>query len=280
MLSADAGQKSPMLYRVRLAIARKLAAVRLHQVEIRSDPSGLWLIKRRRMFSEVFILLGNLYLRVQGAPAEALSCRRWIALELQLAGLLGRTLHETSDSVGIEQPLIPGTDLEQLLKSSRPLTEKLRGIYLASVALHQLHELVIPGSDANSSLVSHGDATCRNVIVDLDVQTANWIDFDLQHRPHLPIPNRHADDVRALLCSSAACLEPTCYEQCLAAIRDGYGHRQVFDVLSSYWKTLAKPSVFILAQAPLRYGEVLYLQRLVILKCQADNTTFRPSVFR
>lgn len=271
MLSADADQKSPMRYRVRLAIATKLAAVRLHQVEIRSDPSGQWLTKRRRIFSEALILLGNLYLRFQGASVEALSCRRWIARELQMAGLLGRSLKETSDSVGIEHPLIPGTDLEQILKSSCSLTKKLRGIYLASVALRQLHQLVIPGSDANSSIVSHGDATCRNVIVDLDAQTANWIDFDMQHRPHLPILNRNADDVRALLCSSAACLDLTCYEQCLAAVHDGYGHRQVFEVLSSHWKTSAIPSVFILAQAPLRYGEMLYLQRLVVLKCQGSN---------
>jgi tRNA A-37 threonylcarbamoyl transferase component Bud32 len=251
---------SKLLYRVRLAIAKQVASVRLHKLDVHGDlPTG-WLRKRRTLFAESLLPLGNVYLRMQGAPAEALSCRQWIEWEATIAEQLGRGLRRTSDSWGIEIPVIPGSDLEQLLRSNCTAAEKFRRLSAVSLALKQLHQVTLSQSPFADAQLSHGDATCRNVILDATGRTATWIDFDTRHRRHLPQLFRHADDLRALICSAAACLNPSDYEQCVDAVCTGYDDHSVCTALLSHLKSVAIPSVFSLAQAALSYDEFSLLR--------------------
>src|SRR5690349_16581331 len=74
---------------------------------------------------------------------------------------------------------------------------------LASTALRELHgqSMDVAGSDWQ---LSHGDATCHNVLIDNEHHVAHWIDFDIRHRLGLPKLERHADDLRALIFSSCS----------------------------------------------------------------------------
>ncbi len=239
------------LHRARLVLARRLAALRLHRLTPLPHDGERWLCKRRTRFAELLVRPGNLYLHAQGALSEVLVLKDWIAWELRIAECLQRNLRVSADHRGIEFPVIPGCSLEELLRSSQSLGEKLCGVTLCATALRMLHERTISADGDAGWCLSHGDATCRNVVVDLATNTANWIDFDMRHRPGLSQVTRHADDLRALLWSSAAWLNPAGFPACIEALAAGYPDKLVWVELQRMMSHMACPSVFQLSQAAL-----------------------------
>lgn len=251
------------MHSVRLGIARRLAAMRLHRWNHGQDLPDGWLRKRRTRIAEILIPLGNLYLFVQGAMSEVLSCENWIAWELAIAAQFGRNTRTTKDRTGLEFEAIPGISLEQLLRSHRPLNEKLRGICLSAAALRDLHRVTISAIDATNWPLSHGDATCRNVVVDLATETASWIDFDMRHRPQFSWATRRADDLRALLWSSAACLDVARYSDCVCAAFEGYSDVTVVRDVQAIAGNLTLPTVFQLGQSALLAEDFFCLNEII-----------------
>ena len=261
-------------YCARLAVARRLAAVRLHHWSyVSDDPNGDCFRKRRTTWAEILIPPGNWYLRAQGAFSEVLPLRKWVAWEIEVASRLGRKTRILDDQQGLEMPLIPGQSLDELLQANLPLTEKLHAVFLSAAALRKLHQIAMPAFNDNDKdstwPLSHGDATCRNVIVDAASGTAGWIDFDMRHRPGLSPLTRQADDLRALLWSSAARLDASAHRNCVAAAIDGYAAPEVTREVQRLMNGLLCPTVFQLAQASLAPAEFVGL-------CEAVRTLTIP----
>ena len=57
------------------------------------------------------------------------------------------------------------------------------------------------------------DATAENHCVDDLRQSASWFDFGTRHRADIPEIHRHADDLRALVFSSAVHMAADQYDQ-------------------------------------------------------------------
>lgn len=251
------------LHRARLVLARRLAALRLHRLTVQAHHGERWLCKRRTRFAELLVRLGNLYLVAQGALSEVLVLKEWIAWELQIAESLQRDIGVAADQRGLEFPVITGCSLEELLRSNQPLAEKLRGVTLGATALRSLHERSIcTFGDASWSL-SHGDATCRNVVVNLATNTAHWIDFDMRHRRGLSPVTRQADDLRALLWSSAAWLTSARSPDCVAALAAGYPDTHIWAEVQRMMGHPTCPSVFQLSQAALSVEDLAGLRTAV-----------------
>lgn len=219
--------------------------------------------KRRTRLAGILIPLGNRYLRAQGAWSEVLSCKDWIAWEHTLAVLLKREIRTTSDRRGLEFPAIAGFPLEQLLQANRPLSEKLEGISLAAEALRRLHVMFVSTPELDCWLLSHGDATCRNVIVNLESSSADWIDFDIRHRPQISNGNRHADDLRVLIWSCAALLEVAHYGGCVGAAFEGYSDREVISDCRQLCLNSKQPTVFQLGQASITGTNFAHLRQTI-----------------
>lgn len=236
----------------RLLLARRLAAARLHRYRVSSDTlRGTRREKRRTWLADVLVVVGNLYLRFQGARSEVLRLRAWIAWELAVAREFGRDVQALTDRAGIECRFIPGSSLAEVQQSAVPLEQKLRATFEAAAALRQFHQARASTGEIAHWPLSHGDATVRNVIIDADTGCATWIDFDIRHDCHLPPPFRHADDLRALLWSSAAHLDPHAYSECIDTIFRGYNDAETARAVQHQTVHARCPTVFQLSQAPI-----------------------------
>ena len=143
----------------------------------------------------------------------------------QFAGGIVPMWHST-DAVGrprgIAVPLLPGESLNCVLsRTDVSLKRKLNCIALALCALLLLHKRPAVWPDGQTRRLSHGDATAENVYVDDLQQCACWFDFDMRHRPDIPEVQRHADDLRALIFSSAVHLAADQYAQLAAHCSPG-----------------------------------------------------------
>jgi hypothetical protein len=254
---------SPSLYRLRLALARRLAALRLHRYEGVPKTAAPWLCKRRMWWAAGLLWLGNAYLRTQGVAARVLPLADWLEWERNVAHVLGREARISADGAGLETPFFAGVTLGQILRADLPWHDKLSALRKAAGALRQLHSKLIHRSGGESWALSHGDATCHNVVVSLSTASAAWIDFDMRHDWRHPVVERHADDLRALLFSSAACLPPALHARCVQQMLGGYGEPQVAGQLCRSLEQSRCPTVFQLAQAPVSYADYRRLCRLL-----------------
>ncbi len=209
------------------------------------------------------IPLGNLYLRLQGAMSEVLSSPRWIEWESAIAGLSGNSIRLCDDRAALELPIIEGLSLEEVLRSDVSLQIKLQAISQAAEGLRNLHRRRITACGVSDWPLSHGDATCRNVIVNHDAHVATWIDFDTRHRARLIAVTRHADDLRTLVCSCARWLDQASYPVLIEAACVGYCDADVIAEMQRLFRGWRYPNVFQLAQAPLEVQEFLHLRELV-----------------
>ncbi len=277
--SADTWRSSPFVYQVRLALARRLAALRLHRRQAVSDGSVSWQCKRRRGWAGGLLWLGNAYLRMQGTPARVLPLADWLPWEQSVAQVLGREVRISAEGAGLETPFLAGDSLGEILKADLPWQDKLSALRIAADALRQLHSKLIHCSGGESWALSHGDATCHNVIVNLSPASAAWIDFDMRHEWRHPVVERHADDLRALLVSSAACLPPALHAECVQKALDGYGEPQVAAQLCKSLEPPRCPTVFQLAQGPVSYADYWRLCGLLLEVVVAQRPR-RDSVVR
>ncbi|WP_165248611.1 hypothetical protein [Paludisphaera soli] len=189
-------------------LLRRLACLRLNEVEPRRGPDGTpWIAKRHRRFARPIIALANVYLNLSRAGVRVPGDRLWHAWEREA----NRHLHGVgcrSEAGGwLLMPRWPGLPLAEYAGDGRSTPEgRLRGLEAATLALREAHRVTLRLPEGGEGLFSHGDATLHNVAYDPSTGTARWYDFDTVHAPGLPAVARHADDLRALLASAFALL--------------------------------------------------------------------------
>jgi tRNA A-37 threonylcarbamoyl transferase component Bud32 len=255
-----------LAYAWRRALGRCLVSIPLHRWSSPSDLPPGWRRKSRVRWCEFLLPLGNLYLRLQGAPSEVLPARRWLERETVIAATLGRDVQSRPSLRALDMRLIPGVCLREILRGTSSLDVKLEALRRAAAALRQLHAISICEADGHRRELSHGDATCNNVIVDPVARRAAWIDFDTRHRAHLSTPDRHADDLRTLLFSGAACLPEQADSDCAESVFAGYGDEAVVQQVRRCLLRQRCPAVFHVAQAPLSFARFHKLRRLVVFR--------------
>lgn len=257
-----------LAYSWRSALGRCLVSIPLHRWSSPPDLSRGWRRKSRVVWCEFVLPLGNLYLRLQGAPSEVLSARRWLKREAVVAATLGRDVQTWPGLRALDMRLIPGVCLREILLGTSSPDAKLEALRLAAAALRQLHAVSVREADGHRLALSHGDATCNNVIVDQGACSAAWIDFDTRHRTDLSTQNRCADDVRALLFSSAASLPERADSDCTESVFAGYGDEAVVQQVRQCLIRECFPAVFHLAQARLSFARYHKLRRLVAFRAE------------
>lgn len=257
---ADVPWQLWFVHGVRWRVARWLAAQSLN--ERRTTTCGLQ-IKRRYRRARILVPLGNMYLRLQGAMSEVLPSQIWIEWESTIGGPTGSSIRASDDRAALELPFIEGVSLEDVLRSDASLQIKLQSISRAAKALRNLHRRRITACGVSDWPLSHGDATCRNVIVNDEANVTTWIDFDTRHRVHLIAVCRQADDLRTLVCSCACWLDRANYPALIEAACVGYCDDEVITEMQRLFRGWRCPNVFQLAQAPLNVQKFLHLRKLV-----------------
>ncbi|MFN0051735.1 MAG: hypothetical protein ACKV0T_06065 [Planctomycetales bacterium] len=254
-----------LVFAWRNALGHCLAAIPLHRWSSPAQSPAGWKCKARVAWCESLLPLGNLYLQLQGAPSEVLSTPAWLRREACLAEALGRRIQVQPQRRGFLMAMLPGTGLDTILAGSSSQTLKLEGVRLAAAALRRLHTMSLPPADGESEMVSHGDATCRNVVVDLDSGTAHWVDFDTRHRPELSLLERRSDDLRTLLLSSVASQAEGGDFEIARAVFAGYDDETVEERVRLSLTRRLYPSAFHAAQAPLSWSRFRRLRLLLAI---------------
>jgi hypothetical protein len=138
--------------------------------------------------------------------------------------------------------------------------------------------------------VSHGDATSSNVLVDLERSEAGgnpvdhageaiWFDFDMRHCWKLPARQRQADDLRALIYSSAVAVACNDYQDFAATVAQALKKAPPVALafcqrIKSDWQ---QPTVFHLAQAPLPFAAQSELSRLLVAALSEQRAILPPN---
>ena len=238
-----------LVHRCRRRLAIVLATVELHRMSHRESDGQILVAKRRSWLSRLLVPAGNLYLRLMGADSEVLSEEQWRRREQIVASAATR-------GDAIITPLLSGETLCSILRR-RDLSEdqKTSAILLALRELRSMHASVFEADAGEERLFSHGDATAQNVCVDTSKESAAWFDFDTRHRQGISAVHRQADDLRALIFSSAACMPGEDFTKvaslCAGALCSSELIRGFLERLTSSWR---KPNTFHLAQAPLSFS--------------------------
>ncbi|MEI6349800.1 MAG: hypothetical protein WCP06_01680 [Verrucomicrobiota bacterium] len=158
------------------------------------DGRAFW-VKRRRIWGRELARCANVFFRVAQNPVVVLAdpdeWRRWeIGSFLLLHGSEGyRAFSEESETVWLEQ--LPGVSLEDSAMEGRLVDGMLEA---AGRELKRAHDLECGGTKW-----SHGDPHLGNFMYDAKTGHARLIDFEVIHRPELPIVERHADDLLVFL---------------------------------------------------------------------------------
>lgn len=163
----------------------------IHFCDTQPSADGKHVTRRRRPAARVLIGMANLELAAQQSPVRFLHTGAWLRHEAAIYGRLGVPVAQVGRTLVI--PKFPGRTLAAWLDDPTvPAAAKVEAFGLAAKALLALH----------SSGVSNGDAHASNVLVDLAMSEANWIDFESRHLPNVIGAERAVDDLRALVTSS------------------------------------------------------------------------------
>jgi hypothetical protein len=255
---------NPLAYAMRRWLAIKLSTVRLNRIHVSILRGQTSYIKTRYPVSRILIPIGNLLMRCTGEMSEVLSQKQWRDWETRVAQVMG--------TGNTEHPSDSKLSLHSILQSpAQTDLDKLLAVELALKSLLQFHRHQICWCDGQSRLLSHGDATCKNVCIDLQRGTAMWIDFDTRHHRDLPAVERFCDDIRALICSSAvelnASLYPDLAMRCWQLLpRMVAVHFQTMLTSENFQVSLLQ-----LAQAPLRYEQRTVLRNRFLAAVMSEN---------
>jgi hypothetical protein len=186
-------------------LARLIGVLPLNRVTVHNVAGRSVYHKRRRWYAPALIAAARL------APGRfvVLSGATWHAWERAVYWqAYGEEIDIKSDG-SLAVPAQPGVVLATLLASGCDEPAALEACEAALRALARLHSQVITLPDGSTRPFSHGDATVANVTYDAAQGRAWWFDFETMSAPHRSVPWRQADDLRALLFSSASLLGPT-----------------------------------------------------------------------
>lgn len=258
-------------YECRRQIGRALSLVRLHRLQFLSL-NGVDIVRKRRTWlAQWLIPPGNLFLKFSGSPVVALSTKHWLDWERAIDRATGQnrvfpadTLRQHCDRDLISRK-VHGTSLHAVLSNPlHSLSQKREAIRLSLLALRTLHQCHADWGDGRHQSVSHGDATSQNVIVDLDRATACWIDFDTRHHPEIIESDRHADDLRALIASSAVDLPESAFPELANLIKEVLTVSEVVEQFRMHLVTTGVDlTTFQFAQSPLPRSRLLSLQTAI-----------------
>lgn len=184
-------------------IGRMLASVRLSVVSRSVEDGRGFYLKRRRIYAPGLILVAN---GLFESPFRVLSQPDWLAWEPAIYRRV-YGLEVTVVAGGLKLPELPGVPLTTLLhRADLSVQGQLRAIAAAADALQRLHKQIVRFPSGVVGAFSHADATAHNILYDSANETARWFDFETIHSPALSPVQRHADDLRTLSYSVAACL--------------------------------------------------------------------------
>ena len=217
-------------------IARKIAGlircVKVNRVTFQTIDDQEFVCKTRHPLSPLLIFPGNIVLRWRKVPVRVLFTRQWIEWERKLAPI--NFNNDQSSPRTLMLARIPGTPLVDVLASSNVSTDqKLEVMSISVNSLRGFHERCCETNEHGSIQLSHGDATVRNLMIDLESTSTNWFDFDLRHDLQLPANARHADDLRALLFSAAHFFDIEDLSKLVDVAHSAYGHHHVWDELAA-----------------------------------------------
>ena len=248
-------------------LGRMMAGVRVNDLSIRREADGsLRIAKRRRWSSRALIRAGNVYLRWIRADVRVLDDAEWRAKEREFHRRAYGIECDVDDRGWLILPYRPGVTLARYAAAGRiPLEERLQALATSCRALQTLHRIEIPSLRDGPEPFSHGDATLRNVVLDAEGGLAHWIDLDTAHESGMAALDRHADDLRALLYSSAATFRDASMEDVIRAVRRGYEGSAVWDRLRDRLsRAPIHANAFHLAQARVEAGRRRRLERLIL----------------
>ena len=261
-----------LIHECRRCLAAALARCRLHQIcDVDQDGVAV-VIKTRRAGSRVAIVLGNLYLQLQKCNVEILATDEWIRWEkavqngMDLFGCGQKSEFSSRSRRAFTRRHLRGASLRDVLKEDRYSEDlKFSAIGWAVDSLCQLHRRRADWGSGVVQSVSHGDATIDNVIVNVEVQEATWIDFDMRHLPLLAELDRHTDDLRALVFSAAVYVPVTRFPQlaeiAVASLNDRGLLSRFRERLTNEWGQL---NTFQLVQGPLSWSAKKLLTQLLL----------------
>lgn len=242
-----------VVYAVTRRLALWLSYIRLNSLQMTTGNGRVCFVKSRRWGTRFLIPPGNLLMRISGCRSEVLGEAQWQDWESRVS-----QAYEASPTALLNKSY--GDSLDTLLRSKTcEPAELLLSIRLALRALRALHRREVEWHDGQVRSLSHGDATCKNVSVDLRQETATWFDFDTRHRREISELDRFTDDYRALIFSAACVLDESLYpnlaELCWESMPATQGRH--FQALLA---TVGQRTIlFELAQAPLTHKQLCQL---------------------
>src|SRR6056297_2973776 len=161
-----------VVYAVTRRLALWLSYIRLNSLQKTTVDGRVCFVKTRRRITRFLIPPGNLLMRITGGRSEVLGESEWRDWERRVF-----EAYEAGPKALLHKG--DGDSLDTLLRSkSCEPDERLLAIRLALRALKALHQRQVAWDDGQVRSLSHGDATCMNVSVDLSQPPATWFDFE------------------------------------------------------------------------------------------------------
>jgi hypothetical protein len=242
------GGLAGLRHRLAVAFSRGLGRVHLNEVRAVEEGGARFYLKSRRWSAALLLGPGNHYLRLLRAGVTVLDDEESAAWTRRVySAAYGLDIPE--DPPGrLKIPAAPGRALAEILgDDALPLAGKIEAAALAAAALRHLH-----GIEMHGEPLSHGDATASNVGCDIDAAYAQWFDFDTRHDASLPGSWRRADDLRALVASTACSLPKEAFPELSQAMIRAYPEPAVWRDLGEQIAAQAgQLNAYHLAQAPL-----------------------------
>ena len=247
------------LFQFTALYGRGLYALKLGRVRRVQREGRTIYIKTRRGYSALLVGVGNAILKVCRSELLGLRESDWLGWEQAMAPLAWP--QEIAGGVRVRGrsllcPALPGEPLSEVLRSNRSLQTRMEAVRLAVAELLQLQRLELRFPDGGVRPWSHGDAHAKNVIVDLESQSAAWFDFETVHEAWCSPGWRQADDLRALAYSCAVCCCSCEHAELARAIAAAVACPRLRAELGRQSRGLQRRArAFHLAQAPLGWDE-------------------------
>ena len=235
-------------------LASIVARLKLNRVTLIETAGQRWYLKVRLWYAPLILCYAAHFSR---PPFIVLTEADWLNWEPRLYQLFhGKGAIRLANG-SLKLPALSGLVLTDLLKAQTISMEtKRQAIRAALASLHDLHQHRIRYPHGTRQPFSHSDATARNVIYNPATGQAHWFDFETVHSPHRGRQWRCADDLRAFVCSTAACLPTAAYPRLVGCLLDTYPDPHILAVFYKMMLDRQKRlGLFHLAQTRLSYRQ-------------------------